>query len=156
MQETQTLIDKLGQLAGDYRAGAAAGSPSQLDALATEYLESLAALHSSGWAGALGEESELPDERMPSDYLERRARLLDGLEDELARLAMDYRSAATDAAMADAVRDYHATMNEMFRIGHWHGVPDPDSQLPLDDMPPTYKERRLERIRRYNASKSPS
>lgn len=160
MQDTQTLIDRLGQLASDYRAGdcpvaATDGSPSRLDALAANFLASLAALHATGWAGALGEASELPDERMPKDYLDRRARLLDGLEDALARLAMDYRSADTDAAMASAVRDYHAALNEMYRIGHWHGVPDVDSQLPSRDMPQAFHDRRRDRLARASSAPKP-
>ena len=54
VRKAQALIDELGQLAASYRAGTTASNPGQLDALAAQYLESLAALGSTGWAGALG------------------------------------------------------------------------------------------------------
>jgi len=145
------MLAEIAPLAQQYKAADVAQDPGRRDSVRAAYLAALLRFLASGWVGAVGEEHELPDTVMPPDYLAARAQILDRLENELGRLAIEYRSALTPQLMAAAVAAYHAVFDEMSRIGHWSGVPDPDSQLPLDDMPPLFKAQRAERIRRFRA-----
>ncbi|MCX7108937.1 MAG: hypothetical protein NTX45_02175 [Proteobacteria bacterium] len=139
-EQEQLLID-IGQLAADYRASCATGDNVGQARIAKVYLDKLAQLSASDWDSPLGEANELPDDLMPQDYLAHRNKILSDLEDRLAYLAMRYRSSLTEAASEEAVADYHVTMNEMYRIGHWVGVPDLESELPDELMPPVFHER---------------
>ena len=145
------ILAEIAPLAQQYKSADAAHDAARQESVRNAYLAALLRFLAAGWSGAAGEEHELPDALMPADYLARRAQILDELENELGRLAIEYRSALTPLQMAAALAAYHAVFDEMCRIGHWHGVPDPDSQLPLDDMPALFKARRAERIRAYRA-----
>lgn len=147
-----TALNELARQAAAYRDAVQRGDRAAQKSVAEAFRADLVALESLGWQHALGESAELPDDELPDDYLRRREIILDSLENELGRLAMDYRSALTPAAADIAIRRYEEVMLEMFRIGHWSGVPDPDSQLPLEDMPEEYRRRRIERIRRHQAA----
>jgi hypothetical protein len=145
------MLAEIAPLAQQYKAADAVQDTARQESARNAYLAALLRFLAAGWSGAAGEEHELPDALMPSAYLARRAQILDQLENELGRLAIEYRSALTPLQMSAAVTAYHAVFDEMCRIGHWHGVPDPDSQLPLDDMPAHFKAQRAERIRRHRA-----
>lgn len=145
------LLAEIAPLAQRYRAADAVQDAMQRASARSAYHDALSRAQALGWAGALGESHELPDAQMPAGYLERRTLILDQLENELGRLAMEYRSAITSQQMGAAIAAYRAVFDEMVRIGHWHGAPDLDSQLPLDDMPASFKEQRNERIRRFRA-----
>ncbi len=145
------MLAEIAPLAQQYRLADTAQDTARKELVRNAYLAALLRFIAAGWAGAAGEEHELPDALMPSDYLARRAQILDQLENELGRLAIEYRSAITPLQINAAVAKYQAVFDEMCRIGHWHGVPDPDSQLPLDDMPALFKAQRAERILRFRA-----
>lgn len=148
------MLAEVTPLAQQHRLADGAQDAAGMTRIERQYHDALARFGAAGWAGAVGEEHELPDAAMPAEYLARRAQILDGLENELGRLAMAYRSAPTPLQMTQAVAAYEAVFNEMCRIGHWHGVPDSDAQLPLDDMPALYKQQRNERIRQYRAQQA--
>jgi hypothetical protein len=77
---------------------------------------------------------------LPERYLRRRAERLDQLESSLGDEAMRFRASADGSPQeAAAIARYHAAITEMFRIGHWSGEPDVDSQLPDELMPSVYK-----------------
>jgi DNA-binding transcriptional regulator PaaX len=147
LDDEQALRDALTRLATDYRA--AQPDAAQQARIAQRYHEQLARLHALGWTGALGQANELPDELLPKDYLARRAQILSDLEDRLGEQAQRYRRSASPAAERQAVADYCATLEEMYRIGHWLGIPDPDSSLPDPLMPPHYHECRQRLIRTH-------
>lgn len=148
-EATPAMLTELAPLAQQHRLADIAKDTARQEIVRNAYLAVLLPYLEAGWAGAAGEDHELPDAFMPSDYLARRTQILDQLENELGRLAIEYRSALAPLQMRAAVAKYHAVFEEMCRIGHWHGVPDTDSQLPLDDMPASYKAQRAARIQRF-------
>ncbi len=109
----------------------------------------LARLYESGWDDALGWQRELPDEFLPARYLTRRAQRIDELEIDLARFSAGWRRSrehpSERAAYYEAYRD---TIDELFRVGHWAGEPDAESQLPYELMPESYKQFWQARIKR--------
>jgi hypothetical protein len=143
-QPTQDMLNELAPLVLQFQLGAA-------NIACTKYVAALERFMASGWAGALGTAHELPDSEMPDAYLASRARILDLLENELGRLAIEYRSALTPAQITAAVDAYRIVFEEMNRIGHWSGVPDADSQLPLEHMPALFHAQRTQRIRQFRA-----
>lgn len=140
MAAADDLMHELGALAEEWRRRGGQGLTHELEEITARYHEALNALYTLGWDHALGWRNELPDDRMPARYVQRRNEILEALEDELAYLAMDYRRSADPAEEARIVAAYERTMDELFRIGHWTGEPDPESQLPRDLMPAAYKE----------------
>lgn len=152
--EQQRRFNELADIAARYRAVHGPQAQDEQSRLAREYAERLAQLHGTGWAGSLGEGNELPDALMPGDYLERRARTLRDLEHRLGELAAHYRDSRTDAQETRAIEDYRATLEEMYRIGHWSGMPDPDSELPDRLMPPAYHAHRQRLIAEFQAQRT--
>lgn len=140
MAEVDDLIQELGALAEEWRRRGGKGPAHELEQLAEQYGEKLSALYALGWDHALGWRNELPDGWLPERYVRRRGEIIEALEDELAYLAMDYRSSADAAEEQRVLAAYEQVMNELFRIGHWSGEPDAESQLPRDVMPAVYKE----------------
>jgi hypothetical protein len=111
------------------------------DRFESEYMSHLAMLHDTGWDGALGWRLELPDDRLPARYIHKRTRLIRGLENELARSAMNWRKSEKGSPEERAcLEEYTEVMVELFRIGHWSGSPDPESLLPDGMMPNVYKD----------------
>jgi hypothetical protein len=143
--DQKQLYASLTQLAADFRSVGYDANEQTL--IRDRYNHQLALLHALAWTDALGESSELPDALMPKDYLVRRGRILSDLEDRLGLLARRYRGSTTKTAEAQIVEEYRATMDEMYRIGHWVGIPDPDSSLPDELMPPSYHARLQKLIR---------
>ena len=70
-------------------------------------------------------------------------------EHELARIATVYRDANDAATLAEAKAEYQRVYLRMLETSSWHGVPDVDSQLPLEDMPAAFLARRAARIARH-------
>jgi hypothetical protein len=58
----ETLLDKLGELVGEWRA-------TKSDEVAKEYQAVLQTLLLMGWRGELDVDMELPDRLMPEEYL---------------------------------------------------------------------------------------
>jgi hypothetical protein len=58
----ETLLDKLGELAGEWRA-------TKSDTAASQYQAVLRTLLMLGWRGELDVDMELPDRLMPEEYL---------------------------------------------------------------------------------------
>jgi hypothetical protein len=134
MPTEQELIQSLGDIARSWRQK----KSHDLEAQYTKYLNEL---YKMGWDYALGEDGELLDEQMPARYLQRRDEIIDSLESELGRLAMKFRGAQDGSEEeAETIRHYHRTMEELFRIGHWHGEPEWDAQLPDQLMPQVYHD----------------
>lgn len=134
--DVDAAIKQLGQLARSIRT-AGAGSPR--DTLEGQYRAELDRLLDSGWPEALGADNEIPDDMLPSRYLEQRTRVIDGLEIQLGDCATKYRSAPKGSAKNDeAIREYHRAFDELLRItGKVIGL-DPDSELLDEDMPKAY------------------
>lgn len=139
-QEIDDILEQLSTLAAQWRSRGSAPARSEQMPLAEQFLAGLDRLYALGWDYALGWRSELPDEYLPARYLERRAAVLEALEDELAYLAMAYRGSETDQSESAILADYERVMNELFHIGHWSGEPDAESQLPRQMMPQVYRE----------------
>jgi hypothetical protein len=58
----ETLLDKLGELVGEWRA-------TKSDEVAKQYQAVLRTLLMMGWSGELDVDMELPDRLMPDEYL---------------------------------------------------------------------------------------
>lgn len=140
------LFEQLARLVSQYSA---ATSAADADRVTQNYHDLLRRLADANFHYALGEALELPDDRMPADYLRRRGLILSALESKLSEAARDYRRAESDEEEAHAISEYHALMEEMYRIGHWVGVPDEGSELPYDLMPESYKRKLKELLRQY-------
>lgn len=135
-------------MAQNYRATFLAGQLAECEQIEKKYLLELEAHFKSNGLYPLGEDSELPDEKMPAAYVKNRQEVLNSLEDRLSQLAIDYRSGLTSEAQEKAISDYGLAMDEMYRIGHWI-APDPDSSLPDELMPQSYHARRKIRIQNF-------
>jgi hypothetical protein len=133
------LLDEIRQVADRWRATDPASA--QQAGLVEQFQSLLSDLYGGGWDDVLGWQSELPDEFLPQRYVDRRAERIDGLEIELARSAEGWRRSKDNLTERDLYYEAYATaMEELFRIGHWSGEPDAESQLPYDLMPQVYKE----------------
>jgi hypothetical protein len=112
-------------------------------------METLRALYDTGWDYALGQEREIPDEYLPPHYIARRTAIIDALETDLAELSTRYRG-TSDGSPEEArvLAEYARTMEELFRIGHWSGEPDVESQLPHELMPRVYHDYWRARLKR--------
>ena len=108
--------------------------------ISQKFRHALEELSSKGWNGFLGEEHELPDEYLPDQYITRRTAELSRLEDDLAQIATNYRTAPSGSAIRQQlVKSYEEVLRKMFFIGHWSREPELESQLPDNDMPNFYK-----------------
>jgi len=149
--EQQQLLDALGKHATDYRAAIGIGSDLEQAIITKDYLDKLSRLYATGWRDALGEINELPDDLLPADYLAYRSSIISDLEDKLSELTIKYHKCTTKILETRVVNEYQDTIEEMYRIGHWVGIPDIDSQLPDELMPPAYHERRRQLVVQYVA-----
>lgn len=147
-EATPAMLAELEPLAQEYASADAV----QKERIRNDYRAALARFVAAGWTGAVGEANELPDDAMPAEYLANRAQILDQLENQLGRLAIEYRSGLTLPHRRSAVAAYHDVYNEMCRVGHWDGIPDTDTQLPDEEMPPLFEQKKQELIRQYRAS----
>ncbi len=66
--EVQLLETQLGRLAMRWRA---VGTPELQAEIAREYHAAVRRLYELGWDDVIGVDSQLPEESMPSEYLER-------------------------------------------------------------------------------------
>lgn len=139
------LFEQLARLVSQYSA---ATSAADAERVTQAYHEILRRLQDAGFHYALGEALELPDDRLPADYVRRRTRILNALKSKLGDAARSYRNAKNEEGQVLAISEYHALMDEMYRIGHWSFVPDEGSELPYDLMPESYK-RKLKELLRY-------
>lgn len=139
MSEGDRILENLQRIAAEWRSTDPA-SPKRKD-VAERFQQALAELYTTGWDGALGWENELPDESMPKRYLARRMALIDDLENRLGRFSMAWRRSPKGSdEKRQQYEAYTSSMEELFRIGHWSGEPDAESQLPYDLMPQVYKD----------------
>jgi hypothetical protein len=141
------LFEQLARLVSQYSA---ATSAADADRVTQAYHQILRRLQDANFHYALGEALELPDDRLPADYVLRRTRILSALESKLCDAARSYRNGQSDEEKAHAISEYHALMDEMYRIGHWVGVPDEGSELPYELMPESYKRKLKELLRQYS------
>ena len=140
MRTEQSILGEIRQLAQQWR-GATRGLTAPNPELQRQFEGLLNELYEVGWDYALGWLNELPDEYLPQRYIHRRSQILDQLESELGMLAIQFRSSETRSpAQRQAIERYQRVMDEMFRIGHWHGEPDVEAQLPDELMPSSYHE----------------
>lgn len=144
MIDVTELLAELQALADEYRSSTSSAAAT---ALRSRYLQRLEQVLATDFEGGVGWQRELPDEFLPAVYLQGRQRQLSELEDDLGSIAARYRSSATEALGDVWARKYRETFDEMLRLGHWNAIPDPDSQLPLELMPPAFVEQRAARIR---------
>lgn len=134
------LLQSVARLAQETRAQPPS-SPAARQTITDQFHSLLDDLYQIGWDYALGWQNEPPDEYLPERYRRRRAEILDQLETELAILAGEFRGSQDGSPQeADIVQRYGRVMEELFRIGHWSGEPDWDSQLPDALMPQVYKD----------------
>jgi hypothetical protein len=140
------LFEQLARLVSQYSA---ATSAADADRVTQAYHEVLRRLQDVSFHYALGEALELPDDRLPADYVLRRTRILSALESKLSDAARSYRNARNEDEQARAISEYHALMDEMYVIGHWAFVPGKDSELPYDLMPESYKRKLKELLLQY-------
>ena len=139
MSESDRHLLELRRIAKDWRTTDPA-SPRRRE-IEGHYRKALDDLYATGWDDALGWEDELPDERLPQRYLARRAAIIDDLESRLARFSMAWRRAPRESDERRQLHEaYTSAMDELFRIGHWSGEPDAESQLPYDLMPQSYRD----------------
>ena len=135
------LVRRLNALAAQWRASGGSVSGPARDTLVQQFRDTLDALYATGWNSALGWENELPDQFLPERYLRRRRQVLDVLEDALGHHAITFRASEPGSKEErEAIARYHETMEELFRIGHWSGEPDAESQLPRNLMPRVYRD----------------
>jgi hypothetical protein len=139
MTEVEELLESIKKVVEEWRGGNAQENPSANQA--RQFNAALARLYQLGWDHALGWKQELPDELLPERYIQRRTQILDELERELGRLAVQYRSSQEGSeSESQSISRYQEVMEELFHIGHWSGEPDADAQLPERHMPQVYKD----------------
>ncbi|WNG49768.1 hypothetical protein F0U60_40875 [Archangium minus] len=154
MTEIDRLLESARAIVEAWKRTNPQGKPGQEQI--RRFNELLEQLHQSGWDYVLGCENELPDENLPARYLRRREQVLDELQDELASIASRYRGSQEGSeAEQKAISDYQQVVEELFRIGHWSEVIEPDSELPDKHMPQIYKDARRKRIEEYRATHKP-
>ncbi|MBU8897671.1 hypothetical protein KRR26_18805 [Corallococcus sp. M34] len=154
MTETEKLTKSIQTIIEAWKRTNPTGKPEKEQV--QRFNDLLEQLYKEGWDYTLGHENELPDEYLPARYLQRRANVQDDLQDELANIASRFRSCQEGSdAEQQAISDYHQVMAELFRIGHWPEVVEPDSELPHEHMPQIYKDAQRKRIEEYRASQKP-
>ncbi|MGH9197539.1 MAG: hypothetical protein ACRD1T_17580 [Acidimicrobiia bacterium] len=134
MSQTERILDRLRHIAHGWAA-----RPSASDV--REFQHTLGELYQTGWDYVLGWENELPDQYLPQRYLERRKDVIHQLELDLGYLSTEWRAGKGGPEReAEILAAYEQAMKELYRIGHWSGEPDIQSQLPDELMPQVYHD----------------
>jgi hypothetical protein len=121
-----------------------------------DYNQILDQLYEKGWDNVLGFESELPDENLPSRYLETRAEIIDQLEFRLGDLAALYRKSRRlkdSSEEMKSILEYSRVIEKLFWIG-WNAMLYPDSELPDEHMPRIYLDYWKKAIEHYRKGSS--